>query len=446
MKNKIQKLENKHIQMIALGGAVGAAFFLNSPLASGMSGPSVILAYLLGGLMIYVIMRSLGEITVNGNLTGTYIDYTKYYISDFAGYLLGWNNWLIFTLICVLELHTIGLLLTIWISCPHWLIYVGFTCIFCGFNLLGVRWFGETQFWFVCLKLSIIMIIFVVTGWVVSHHPFFINHALIRLEKYPYIATAFSHGINGFAKSIFLVCLSFCGIELASIAAPDAKDPQVSVPRAVNGVLFKILFFYIGTMLVFTLMSSHYIQAQGHFALIRESVKPGVSLVHQVIQSIATIAALSSFNSFLYGSSRVLYRMSCNQHAPRLLSMVNRAGVPIYSIILTSILIVVLTWLIDNYAHKLFWKISKIATVSGIVINWFTIIIVHFIYRFRNQNNPKNIEFRVPLYPYLNILIAMFLIFILIALFIANGFQFALITIPLWYFLLLICYNIARSG
>lgn len=442
-----RKLKSRHIQMIALGGAVGAGFFLNSPKAAAMTGPAVVLAYLLGALIVYVIMRSLAEITVQNPLSGSYIEYASYYLNDRSSFILGWNNWIIFILICVLEMHTITFLLNDWLLLPHWIIYLGLIILCYLFNIIGIQWFGEAQFWLVIVKVMVIILIIIAGVWITLSHTnikqFLLNNFLHSYSKDYSSGLIFNHGLNGFAKSIFIVCLSFCGIELASIASGEAINPAVSVPRAVNGVLFKVIVFYISTVIIILLMSSSKITSNHHQALPHILSHFKISSSQEFFNLLAVLASFSALNSFVYGSSRVLYRTALNKHAPKQLAQINTSALPSNSIFFTLITVFALALALDGYFAKQFLNYAHIIIVSGIIINWYLIMLIHFVFRksIKFEKGARQSKYKIPFYPYLNLIVLVLLLLIIVSLLLDRQMRLSIMIIPLWVLFLMLCYK-----
>ena len=252
--NLQHKLKNRHIQMIALGGAIGTGFFLGSARAIEMTGPSIALAYALGGLIIYAVMRALGEMTVDHPCSGSFVEYARLYLGNGVGFVAGWNAWLLFTTSCMLEVTAVGTLLDYWIHIPHWITCLVLLAVFGGINLIGVKYFGETEFWFAGIKVTVIIFMIVVGCYLIFADRAVNTIAIKNLHDYSHLNIFFSHGALGFLNSLVIVCLSFCGSEFVSVAAGEAANPRKSIPKAINGVIVRIILFYVLTLAVIVMM------------------------------------------------------------------------------------------------------------------------------------------------------------------------------------------------
>jgi L-asparagine transporter-like permease len=245
----MHKLKNRHIQMIAIGGAIGTGLFFGAAKSITLTGPSIVLSYLIGGIVMYVIMRALGEMVVHEPNFGAYSHYAYKYVGDYLGFISGWFAWFEYTIVCMLEVTAVAVFLDYWLPwIPHWVTIAVILSLFFAINMLNVRVFGEFEFWFAGIKVVtiILMILF-------SIYLIFFDH-VTNVEALTNIKTMlvnnfFPKGIFGFLSSMVLVIFSFGGTQFLGIAAADAEDIPNTVPKAVNGVIIRIILFYVGTFL-----------------------------------------------------------------------------------------------------------------------------------------------------------------------------------------------------
>jgi len=271
--------------MIALGGAIGTGLFFGLAKSIPLTGPSIILSYLIGGIVMYIIMRALGEMVVNEPNSGAFSYYANKYVGGYLGFISGWYAWFEYTIVCMLEVTAVTIFLDLWIPfTPHWLI------------------------------IAVILAIF-----------FFINF--------------FAAGIKGFLFSLVLVVFSFGGTQFVGIAAADADNPNKTVPRAINGVIFRIVIFYIGTIAVILCLYPWALLSTNISPFVDVFTKIGLSKAAQVMNIVAITAALSAFNSCLYSAARMLASLANQGNAPRKLGVVNKKNIPHNAVIFTSIII-----------------------------------------------------------------------------------------------------------
>ncbi|MDM6735811.1 amino acid permease [Enterobacter hormaechei] len=241
-------LQNRHIQLIALGGAIGTGLFLGIGPAIQMAGPAVLLGYALAGIIAFLIMRQLGEMVVEEPVSGSFAHFAYKYWGPFAGFLSGWNYWVMFVLVGMAELTAAGIYMQYWLpDVPTWIWAAAFFFIINAVNLVNVRLYGETEFWFALIKVLAIIGMIGFGLWLL-----FSGHGGERAS----IDNLWQHGgflatgWKGLILSLAVIMFSFGGLELIGITAAEARDPHKSIPKAVNQVVYRILLFYIGSLVV----------------------------------------------------------------------------------------------------------------------------------------------------------------------------------------------------
>lgn len=429
--------------MIAIGGAIGTGFFLGSSSAILLTGPSIILSYLLGGLIIYCVMRALGEMTVDYPTSGSFVEYARRYLGNGAGYVAGWNAWILFTLSCMIEVTAVGLLLDHWFTVPHWVTCIILLLSFGGLNLISVKYFGETEFWFAGIKVSVI-IFMILSGLYLIFFNDHVHHvATQNLQNYSNMSVFFSNGLFGFMSSLVLVCLSFCGAEFVSVAAGEADNPRESIPKAVNGVVMRIILFYVLTIAIIVFMyptssiSKHTSPFTDVFA------KLGFAKSADIINFVAITAALSALNSCIYVASRFLYSLSLNKHASPKFSELGNNQLPNRAVVFT--VCIALFAVLANYTFpaKILEYLFALITVA-IIINWYIILLSHMMFRKEKDLKNEHIDYKMPGYPYINMLIMGILFIILVVMSKQDDMELSVYMAPAWIFVLSIIYAMRK--
>lgn len=430
--------------MIALGGAIGTGFFLGSASAINMTGPSITFAYIIGGLIMYGIMRALGEMTVDYPTSGSFVEYAYRYLGSGAGFVAGWNAWLLFTAACMLEVTAVGTLLDYWIHIPHWITCIILLTNFGGLNLIGVKYFGETEFWFAGIKIAVIIFMIVTGCYLIFSDKTVHVIAINNLHTYTSLNVFFSNGLLGFMNSLVIVCLSFCGSEFVGVAAGEAENPQKSIPKAINGVIIRIILFYVLTLSVIILMYPFNEITTNTNPFTDVFTKLGFSKSAALINLVAITAALSALNSCIYVASRFLYSLSLNKQAPHSFSKTDKAKSPHNAVLFTSA--VAFLAVIANYTFpaKILQYLFAIITVA-IIINWFIILLSHL--RFRRQRKIENkiTQFRMPGYPYVNIIVMLALFIILVVMAKNPAMELSVYVAPAWLLILSIIYALSAK-
>jgi amino acid transporter, AAT family len=438
-------LENRHIQLIALGGAIGVGLFYGSSATIQMAGPSILLSYLVGGLVIFTIMRALGEMAVDEPVSGSFSSYAHRYIGPFAGYLSGWTYWFMWVVVGMAEITVVGVYVNYWLpDIPQWLtalaVLFGITMI----NLTNVKAYGEFEFWFALIKvIAIIGMILLGLGIIFlgignGGQPIGFNNLWAHGGFMP-------NGINGTIMSLVLVMFSFGGVELVGITAGEAKNPHQSIPSAINNVIWRILIFYIGALGVMMILYPwNEIGTNGSpFVLIFDKV--GIPGAAHIINFVVITAALSAFNSGLFASGRMLYNLSLQKNGPKYFGKLTKNGSPRRGILFSSLFLlaaVVLNYIIPE---KVFLYISSVATIA-VITSWTIILITQL--KFRNARTKKEIAklaFKMPLYPVSTYIALTFLALVIVLMGFIKDMRIALVVAPIWFFILYIGYKIKKS-
>jgi len=359
-------LNNRHIQLIALGGSIGVGLFYGSSATIQMAGPSILFSYLIGGLVIFTIMRALGEMAVDEPVSGSFSSYANRYLGTFAGYLTGWTYWFMWVVVGMAEITVVGVYVNYWFpDIPHWLIALVVLIVFTMINLANVKAYGEFEFWFALIKVVAIIgmillglgIIFLGIGN--GGQPIGFDNLWTHGGLMP-------NGVNGIMMSLVLVMFSFGGVELVGITAGEAKNPQHSIPLAINNVIWRILIFYIGALgIMMTLYPWNKVGTNGSpFVLIFDKV--GIPGAANIINFVVITAALSAFNSGLFASGRMLYNLSLQNNGPKFFGKLSKNGSPRRGILFSSLFLLVAVFLNYIVPEKVFLYISSVATVAVI--------------------------------------------------------------------------------
>jgi len=436
----MSKLENRHIQMIALGGAIGTGLFFGLAKSIPQTGPSIILAYLIGGAIMYVIMRALGEMVVHEPNSGAFSYYANKYVGSYLGFLSGWYAWFEYTIVCMLEVTAVTVFLDLWLPhAEHWLVIAIILAIFFFINVINVNLFGEFEFWFAGIKVVtiILMILFAVYLMLFNHT--IGTNALANIHA-NLQHNIFSGGWQGFMFSLVLVVFSFGGTQFIGIAAADAKNPTQSVPKAIRGVIFRIVIFYIGTIAVILCLYPWQLLSPQLSPFVDVFNKIGIGAAATIMNLVAITAALSAFNSCLYSAARVLASLARQGSAPKKLGIVNRKNIPHNAVIFTSLIIAITIVINYLFPEKAIIYLIAIATTS-IIVTWTTIIICHVF--FRHKVPLQN--YRLPLFPWLNIFAVIVLASVVVVMTQMADMQLAVYLMPVWLIILTIAYFISRK-
>ncbi len=433
-------LKNRHIQLIALGGAIGTGLFLGIGSTIKMAGPAVLLGYAIGGFIAFLIMRQLGEMVAEEPVSGSFSYFAHKYWNGFSGFLAGWNYWVLYVLVSMAELTAVGVYVQYWWPhIPTWVSAAVFFVVINAINLSNVKHFGELEFWFAFIKVVAIIGMILFGGYLLLSGTGGPDATISNLWAH---GGFMPNGWHGLIMSLAIIMFSFGGLELVGITAAEADNPRKSIPQAVNQVIYRILIFYIGALAVLLALFPWNKLAEGGspFVMIFDALHS--SLTANILNVVVLTAALSVYNSCVYCNSRMLHGLALQGNAPRQLLKVDKRGVPVLAIALsaaTTLVCVLINYLIPGEAFKLLMSL----VVAALVINWAMISLTHL--RFRRRKMKEHVEpvFKAFWFPFANYLCLAFLAGMLVVLYML-GETLAVELVPVWLVVIGIGYQIKK--
>jgi len=456
-------LSNRHIQLIALGGAIGTGLFLGIGPAAVLAGPSVILGYAFAGIIAFFIMRQLGEMVVEEPVSGSFSHFAYKYWGSFAGFASGWNYWILYILVSMSELTAIGIYINYWWpEIPLWASSLFFFLAINALNLGSVKLFGEAEFWFSIIKVVAIIAMILFGGYLLlsgtggeqaSVENLWNNGGFFPkgwLEKS-------GEGFQGLLSAMALIMFSFGGLELIGITAAEAENPEKNIPKATNQVIYRILIFYVGALIIlFSLSPWEMIDVKtSPFVTVFDNLKgyevrlfgttvSFTNLIANALNLIVLTAALSVYNSSVYSNSRMLFGLAEQGNAPAFLKRLNKHSVPVMAIVVSSCFAAICI-VINKIVPEEAFSILMSLVVSSLIINWVMIAITHL--KFRKQKDQELVKTKFPsfIYPLSNYICLVFLIGILSIMWI-TGMKISVELIPIWMLLLYISYRLVQHN
>ncbi len=436
-------LKNRHIQLIALGGAIGTGLFLGIAQTIKMAGPSVLLGYAIAGIVAFFIMRQLGEMVVDEPVAGSFSYFANKYCGPFTGFLSGWNYWVLYILVSMAELSAVGIYIQYWWpGIPTWISALAFFLIINAINLASVKSFGETEFWFSIIKVAAII------GMIG-----FGAYLLVSGNAGPEASVAnlwqhggfFPNGVSGLVMAMAVIMFSFGGLELVGITAAEADNPKASIPKATNQVIYRILIFYVGALGV--LLSLYpwgkVVTGGSPFVLIFHAMN--ADLVANILNIVVLTAALSVYNSGVYCNSRMLFGLAQQGNAPKALLKVNRRGIPLAALgvsALATAACVLINYFLPERAFELLMGL----VVSALIINWAMISLIHLKFRSEKRKAGQETFFKSLGYPLTNYLCLAFLGGILYVMYLTPGLRISVYLIPVWAAILGVSYRLRQKN
>ena len=433
-------LKNRHIQLIAMGGAIGTGLFLGSAQVIQSAGPSIILGYAIGGLIAFLIMRQLGEMIVEEPVAGSFSHFAYQYWGKFPGFLSGWNYWVLYILVAMSELTAVAKYINYW--WPHiaaWQSVLFFFVVITAINLTNVKFYGESEFWLAIIKVTAVVAMILFGLFLLFTADANSTASFSNLWAH---GGFFPNGFDGLFYMLAFLIFAFGGIELIGMAAAEANDPKKTIPKAINQVVFRILIFYIGSLtILLSLVPWNQLDLGGldksPFVMIFSQM--GIGWAAHLLNFIILTAALSVYNSGMYANSRMLYGLAEQGNAPKVFAKTNKQGVPVPAVLLSALLIfgcVLLNYFVpeDALGHLIY------IVVGALVLNWAMITLTHLKFKQAMKKTGEITKFPALWTPLGNFIV---LAFIAVVLFImwTQGFKESVIMIPVWIVIMMILYK-----
>jgi len=331
-------MKSRHLMMISIGGTIGTGLFLGSGQTISQAGPlGAVLAYLVGGFIMYMVLLCLGELTVAMPVSGSFQTYASRFISPGAGFTTGWLYWINWAICIAADFTAAGIIMNNWFPQIDIWIWCGiFAIMLALLNIISVRAYGEAEFWFASIKVAAILAFIVAGAGLIFG---FADHSFpLGFSNFKTDSGLFPNGFQAVFLTMIAVIYSFQGAELVGIAAGECENPGKNVPRVIKGITFRIIFFYVLAIIVLAAIIP-YDEAsvlESPFAHVFGML--GFPLAKDIMSFVVMTSALSAGNSALYACSRLLWSMSKEGLAPRVLGKLNSRGVPFYGVLVTLVL------------------------------------------------------------------------------------------------------------
>lgn len=392
-------LKLRHITMMGLGSAIGAGLFLGSGQGIAEAGPAVLVSYLIAGLIVINVMRMLGEMASAVPATGSFAEYARLGIGNWAGFSMGWLYWAMLIMVLGAEITGASLIVHDWLpGLPQWSIALVFVTFFAIVNLSKVANFGEFEFWFAAIKVTVII-------------GFLIFGVLLVLGLLPGTAPAglvhvtgdgsgfMPNGIGGVASGLLVVAFAFGGIEIVTIAAAESAEPERGVIVAVRNVIWRIGVFYIGSVAIMVLALPWTSEALRDSPFVAVLDQANIPLAPGIMELVVVIALLSAFNANIYGSTRMAFALAKRGDGPRALTTVAANGTPRVAVLVSvffAFVAVLLNWLLPDALLLILLN----AVGSVLLVIWIFVCVSQLRLRPRLEAAGK-LKLKMWLFPYL---------------------------------------------
>lgn len=441
--NLSRGLKNRHVQLLAIGGAIGTGLFLGSGRSISLAGPSILFAYAITGTVCFFIMRALGELLLSNLNYHSFVDFVHDYLGNGSAFITGWTYWFCWISLAMADLTAAGLYIQYWFpNIAQWVPSLIVLIVLLIMNLTTVKLFGEMEFWFALIKIVAILALIIIGTFMIIKG-FSTDAGTSSFTNLWNNGGWLPNGIKGFVLSFQMVVFAFTGIELVGLTAGETENPEHVIPKAINNIPIRIIIFYIGALIV--IMSIYPWNSinpdKSPFVQVFSAV--GITAAASIVNFVVLTSAASACNSGIFSTSRMVYSLAKENNAPESMKKLTPNQVPSNAIIFSAAVIFISVILNYIMPEGVFVLITSISTFCFIFI-WAIIVICHLRYRKTNPELASRSKFKMPLYPIANYIILAFLIFVIGILALNKETRVALFVTPVWFIMLGGIYNILK--
>ncbi|WP_442761100.1 amino acid permease, partial [Paucilactobacillus nenjiangensis] len=392
-----RSLQSRHIQMIAIGGAIGTGLFLGSGSAIHKAGPSIILSYLIVGVFCFFMMRAIGELLLSDTSKHSFIDFVKEYLGDRMEFITGWTYWSCWLSLAMADLTATGIYLKYWFpNIPQWVGPLVIIVLLLITNLLNVGLFGELESWFSMIKVVAILALIVV-GFGLTIFHYHVGGSTASVSNLYSHGGFFPKGATGFLMSFQMVVFAFVGIEMVGLTAGETKNPEKDLPKAINSLPIRIGLFYIGSMIAIMMVSpwNKITTTSSPFVQVFSGI--GITSAAAILNFVVLTAAMSATNSAIFSTSRTLHALATGGNAMERFAKLSKHMVPNTALHFSSAILFVVVILNYVMPEGIFNLISGVSTINFVFV-WLIMLWCHLKFR---KSRPEGVkEFLMPGYPY----------------------------------------------
>jgi len=436
-------LDNRHIQLISIGGAIGTGLFMGSGKIISLSGTSIILVYAILGFFLFFVMRAMGEMLLSNLEFKSFADIVAEYLGPRAGFVLSWSYWLSWSVAVVGDVVVVAGFVQYWFpDMPAWMPAFFTMLLLIGLNLLAVRIFGEVEFWFAIIKIVAIVALIVTALVMIAMSFQSPNGVVASFSHLTEKGAILPHGISGFFAGFQIAVFSFAGTELIGTTAAETRNPEKTLPKAINTIPFRILLFYILSLVCIISVVSWAQVPANRSPFVELFVLAGFPAAAGLINFVVLTSAASSGNSGVYSGCRMLFGLAWRKKAPAFFGRLSSRGVPVASLLFSGICMLAgltLLFIIPD-VMAVFTLISTMSAIL-VIFTWSMILLAYLAYRRRRPDLHGVSRFQLPGGSTMAALTLAFLLFVLSLLALKPDTRIALYFMPLWFVFLLVVYR-----
>lgn len=437
-------LKNRHVQLIAIGGAIGTGLFLGSGHSIALTGPAILFAYIITGIICFLMMRALGELLLSNTEYHTFIEFVQDYMGEKTAFVTGWTYWFCWISVAMADITAVGIYVKYWFpSIEAWIPSLVTLIILLLMNLVTVKLFGEMEFWFACIKVvAIIALIVLGLYFILTGQP--TSAGVASFSNLWSHGGWFPKGMDGFIQSFQMVVFAFAGIELVGLTAGETENPEKVIPKSINSIPVRIILFYVGALGVIMSIFPWDSVNPDRSPFVEVFLAVGIVGAASMVNFVVLTSAASACNSGMFSTSRLLYSLAKRNHAPGILEILTSKQVPANALFLSVLVICLVVALQYVVAEGVFVIISSVSTFCFLYI-WGIITICHMKFIRKHPDLAAKSVFKMPLFPFLNYLVLAFFAFVIVTLAFNPATRVALFVTPVWFIMLLLIYQLKKE-
>lgn len=433
-----RSLSNRHIQLIAIGGAIGTGLFMGSGKTISLAGPSIIFVYMIIGFMLFFVMRAMGELLLSNLKYKSFIDFSADLLGPMAGYFTGWTYWFCWIVTGIADVIAISGYTHFWFpDIPLWLPAIGCVALLLSLNLITVKMFGELEFWFAMIKIVAICALVCTGLYMVTtafQSPTGNSASLANLWN---DGGMFPHGLMGFFAGFQIAVFAFVGIELVGTTAAETKNPERNLPRAINSIPLRIIMFYVFALIAILAVTPWRDVVADKSPFVELFMLAGLPAAAGIINFVVLTSAASSANSGVFSTSRMLFGLAMDGDAPSKFKNLSRRAVPSNGLIFSCICLLAGA-LVIYVVPNLMEAFTLITTVSATLFMfvWTMILLSYLAYRKKRDHLHRASKYKMPGGKVMVWVCLTFFVFILTLLALEDDTRQALYMVPVWFVVL----------
>lgn len=424
-------LKNRHIQMIAIGGSIGTGLFLGAGGRISQGGAALAISYALCGVIAFIMVRALGELSIRRPSSGAFVSYSREFTGEKGAYLTGWLFFLDWATTVMADITAVALYLHYWPSfqaIPQWLLATIALAVVLVLNILSVKAFGEFEFWLALIKVTAILAFMAIAIWAIVTGASVGTHTA-GVHNLTENGGFFPMGLMPLVTLSLGVVFAFGGTEMVGVAAGEAEEAKHILPKAINSMIWRIAFFYVGSviLMIMVLPWNAYSADESPFVTFFSGI--GIPHAGDIMQVVVLTAALSSLNAGLYATGRTLRSLAVAGEAPKIAAKLNKNQVPMNAILLTAVLGLIGVMINYVYPTKAFEIVMNLAGI-GIAGTWISVLVSHWVFIRRTQRSVDSLDaaaaalpgvgeqrpsYRLHFAPWTNLLAIAFLVIVILS-------------------------------